>query len=71
MLTIIRADVVSVSKLCAGARQHAQVELALMQAVTSMAQDGAALPYVNRVLDQLCPPGEPGWLTFFCLSQPC
>ncbi len=44
--------------MCAGLRQHADVELALMQAIPAMAYDASCLPYVNRVLDQLCPPGE-------------
>ena len=44
--------------MCAGLRQHADVELALMQAIPAMAHDASCLPYVNRVLDQLCPPGE-------------
>ena len=43
--------------MCAGLRQHADVELALMQAIPAMARNASCLPYVNRVLDQLCPPG--------------
>ena len=42
-----------------------------MQAITAMPQDATALPYVNRVLDQLCPQGEPGCVTLFYLLQPC
>ena len=48
----------SIAHACADMRQHADVELALMQAIPAMAHDASYLPYVNRVLDQLCPPGE-------------
>lgn len=44
---------------CAGPQQQAETELALMHAIPAMAHDAASLPYVNRVLDQLCPPGGP------------
>ena len=52
--------------MCAGLRQHADVELALMQAIPAMAHDAAYLPYVNRVLDQLCPPGESCFIDCTC-----
>lgn len=42
----------------AGVQQHAEVELAIMHAIPAMAHSAVSLPYVNRVLDQLCPAGE-------------
>ncbi|CAL5220764.1 g2828 [Coccomyxa viridis] len=42
-----------------GVQQHAEVELALMRAIPAMAHDAASLPYVTRVLGQLCPPDAP------------
>ena len=53
----------------AGVQQHAEVELALMHAISAMAHDAASLPYVTRVLDQLCPPGKHLQYSFSCLLK--
>ena len=39
-------------------QQHAEVELAIMNAIPALAHNAVSLPYVNRVMDQLCPAGE-------------
>lgn len=52
----------------AGVQQHAEAELALMHAIPAMAYDAASLPYVCRVLDQLCPSGKAiHRLSFLCV----